>query len=67
MDFEKNRVKHNKFFHILSFRYFSNNRNVPDKMDENYDSFRKMRTVFDKLNIKKTQTILDKNLHAMLF
>jgi len=37
------------FFHIWRFLHFSDNRNKPDKADENYESLWKIRSVFDKL------------------
>jgi hypothetical protein len=43
-------MKRDRFFHILRFLAFSNNRNEPDKTDENYDRLWKMRTISDKIN-----------------
>jgi hypothetical protein len=60
-------MKQNRFFHILRFLYFSDNRNEPDETDENYYRLWKMRTIFDKLDTKETQTVSDKTLHAVLF
>jgi hypothetical protein len=50
MAFYGNTMKRDRFFHILRFLHFSDNRNYPDKTDENYDRLWKMRTIFDKLN-----------------
>jgi len=36
--------------HILRFLHFSENKNKPDKTDDNSDRLQKMRTIFDKLN-----------------
>jgi hypothetical protein len=60
-------MKQNRFFHILGFLHFSDNRNEPDKADENYDMLQKMRTIFDKLSIKDARTVRNKSLQAMLF
>jgi hypothetical protein len=43
-------MKRYRFLHILRFLHFSDNKNKPDKTDENYDRLWKMRTIFDKLN-----------------
>jgi hypothetical protein len=50
MAFYSNTMKREIFFHILRFLHFSNNKNQPDKTDENYDRLWKMRTIFEKLN-----------------
>jgi hypothetical protein len=50
MAFYGNTMKRGRFLHILRFPHFSDNRNEPDKTDENYDRLWKMRTIFDKLN-----------------
>jgi hypothetical protein len=50
MAFYGNTMKLDRFLHILSFLHFSDNRNEPDKTDENYDRLWKMRTIFDKLS-----------------
>jgi hypothetical protein len=49
MAFYRNMMK----WDILScteISYFSDNKNEPDKMDENYDKSWKMTTIFDKLS-----------------
>jgi hypothetical protein len=43
-------MKRDRFFHILRFLHFSNNRNEPDKTDNKFDRLWKMRTIFDKLS-----------------
>jgi len=43
-------MKHDRFLHILRFLYFSDIMNQPNKNDNNYDRFWKMRTLFDQLN-----------------
>jgi hypothetical protein len=43
-------MKRDRFLHILRFLNFSDNRNEPDKTDENYDRLWKVKTIFDKLN-----------------
>jgi hypothetical protein len=50
MAFYRNTMKRDRFLHILRFLHFSDNRNEPDKTDENYDRLWKMRTIFDELN-----------------
>jgi hypothetical protein len=34
----------------MRFLHFSDNKNEPDKTDENYERLQKMRTIFDKLS-----------------
>jgi predicted nucleotidyltransferase len=48
--FYGNTMKRDRFFHILRFLHFSNNKNQSDKTDENYNRLWKMRTIFEKLN-----------------
>jgi hypothetical protein len=50
MAFYGNTVKRDIFFHIVRFLHFSDNRNEPGKIDENYDRLWKIRTIFDKLS-----------------
>jgi hypothetical protein len=50
-------MKQNRVIHILIFLHFSDNRNEPNKTDENFDRLWKMRTVFDKISTKETQVI----------
>jgi hypothetical protein len=50
MAFYENTMKQDRFLHNLRFLHFSDNRNEPDKTDENCDRLCKMRTIFDKLN-----------------
>jgi len=50
--FYGNAMKRDRFFHILRFLHFSDNRNEPDMMDENSDRLWKLRNVFDILNNK---------------
>ena len=45
-------MKRDKFFHILHFLHFTDNKNEPDMTDENSDLLRKMRHLFDILNEK---------------
>jgi hypothetical protein len=42
-------MKCDRFFHILKFLHFNDDRIYPDKMNENYDKVWKMRTIFDEL------------------
>jgi hypothetical protein len=60
-------MKWKRFFHTLRFLHFSDNRNVPDQTDENYDRLWETSSIFVKLNTKETQMVWDKNLHAVLF
>jgi hypothetical protein len=46
MPFAGKMMKQNRFFHILRFLHFSDNRNKPD----NYDKLQKMRTTCSMLN-----------------
>jgi hypothetical protein len=48
--FYSNTMKRDRFFHILRFLHFSNNKNQPDKRDEYCDRLWKMRTIFEKVN-----------------
>jgi len=45
-------MKRDRFFHILRFLHFTDNRNKPDVTDENSDLLWKIRNVFDILNNK---------------
>jgi len=48
--FYRNTMKHDRLFHILRFPHFSDNRNEPDKTDENYNRLWKMGTIFGKFS-----------------
>ena len=48
--FYRNIMKWDRVCHVLRFLYFSDNKNEPDKTDENYDWLWKKRAVFDKLS-----------------
>jgi hypothetical protein len=48
-------MKCDRFFHIMRFLYFGDNRNRPDKTDENYDRLWKVRTIFDILSDSYTK------------
>ena len=50
MAFYGNIMTRDRFYHILRFLHFSDNKNEPNKTDENYDRLWKMRAIFDKLN-----------------
>ena len=50
--FYGNAMKRDRFFHILRFLHFTDNRNEPDKRDENSDRLWKMRNLFLILNEK---------------
>jgi hypothetical protein len=50
MAFYRNTMKRDIFLHFLRFLHFSDNKNEPDKTDENYERLWKIRTIFDKLN-----------------
>jgi len=50
MPFAGKMMKQNRFFHILRFLHFSDNRNKPDKGDESYYRLWKLGTIFDKLS-----------------
>jgi hypothetical protein len=50
MAFHKNTIKLERLFHILRFIHFRDNKNEPDKTDENYDRLWKMKTAFYKLS-----------------
>jgi len=50
MAFYGKTMKWDRFYHILRFLHFSDNKNEPDKTDENYDQLWKTRAIFDKLN-----------------
>jgi len=43
-------MKWDRFYHILRYIQFSENKNEPDRTDDNYDQRWKMRAIFDKLN-----------------
>lgn len=48
--FYGNPMKQDRFHHVLRFLHFSDNKNEPDKIDENYDWLWKIRVINDKLN-----------------
>jgi len=48
--FYGNTMKRDRFFHILRFLHFTDNRNEPDMRDENSDRLWKMRNLFEILN-----------------
>src|SRR5215510_12576011 len=50
--FYSNSMKRDRFFHILRFLHFTDNKNEPDMTDENSDRLWKMRHLFDILNHK---------------
>ena len=50
--FYSNATKRDRFFHILRFLHFTDNKNEPDMTDENSDRLWKMRHLFDILNQK---------------
>jgi len=50
--FYSNAMKRDRFFHILRFLHFTDNKNEPDMTDENSDRLWKMRHLFDILNEK---------------
>jgi len=50
--FYGNAMKQDRFFHILGFLHFTDNRNEPDMSDENSDWLWKMRNLFKTLNEK---------------
>jgi len=45
--FYANTMKRDRVYNILTFLHFSDNRNEPDKTDENYNQLWKMRAIFD--------------------
>ena len=45
-------MKWDRYFHILRFLHFTDNKNEPDMMDENSDQLWKMRNLFEILNEK---------------
>jgi len=42
--------KRRRYLHILSYLHFADNRNEPDRTDENYDRLWKIRDLFETLN-----------------
>ena len=48
--FYANKMRKNKYLHIIWFPHFTDNRNGVEKMEENYDSLWKIQTVFEILN-----------------
>jgi len=50
--FYGNAMKWGRFFHILRFLHFTDNKNEPDMRDENSDRLWKMRNLFQILNEK---------------
>ena len=49
-NFYGNDMKRGRFFHILRFLHFTDNKNEPQLTDENSDGLWKMRNLFDILN-----------------
>ena len=45
--FHANTMKRDRVYNILTFLHFSDNRNEPDEIDENYNQLWKMRAVSD--------------------
>ena len=43
-------MKRDRYFHILRFLHFTDNKNEPDKKDENYNRLWKIRKLFEILN-----------------
>jgi hypothetical protein len=43
-------MKRRRYLHILSYLHFTDNRNEPDRTDENYDRLWKIRDLFEILN-----------------
>jgi hypothetical protein len=43
-------MKRGRFSHILRYLHFADNRDEPDKRDDNFDRLWKMRTISDMLN-----------------
>jgi hypothetical protein len=43
-------MKVDKFFHILRYLHFTDNRDEPDKRDDNFDILWKMKSISDMLN-----------------
>jgi hypothetical protein len=43
-------MKQDRYFHILRFLHFTDNRDEPDKRDNSFDRLWKMRSIFDKLS-----------------
>jgi len=43
-------MKWDRYLHILRYLYFTDNRNEPDRTDENFDRLWKIRDLFDILN-----------------
>ncbi|KAG8233613.1 hypothetical protein J437_LFUL001024 [Ladona fulva] len=50
MPFYRNVMPPNRFMHILKFLHFSDKCNQPDKNDDEYDRFWKLRNIFENLN-----------------
>ena len=50
--FYNSAMKKGRYFHILRFLHFIDNKNVPDMTDENTDRLWKMRNLFEILNEK---------------
>ena len=50
--FCSNAMKWDRYFHILRFLHFTDNKNEPDMTDENSDQLWKMRNLFEILNEK---------------
>ena len=45
-------MKRDRYFHVLRFLHFTDNKNEPDMTDENSDRLWKMRNLFEILNEK---------------
>jgi len=43
-------MKQDRYFHILSYLHFTDNRNEPDRTDENFDRLWKIQDLFEILN-----------------
>ena len=50
--FYGNAMKRDRYFHILRFLHFTDNKNGPDMTDENSDRLWKMQNLFEILNQK---------------
>jgi hypothetical protein len=50
MSFFGKTVKQDRFCHILRYLHFTDNRDKPDKREDNFDRLWKMRTIFDMLS-----------------
>ena len=50
MAFFSSAMKRDRYFHILRFLHFTDNKNEPDRKDDNFDKLWKLRNVFEILN-----------------